>query len=958
MSATRRTIRITYLWLLVLLLPVLAQAQLNGSYIIGGKITGDKGEALPGASVHIKGTSFGAITDSTGRFDITANTKFPFKLEVRLLGYQPQEFEVRNSNSRLQFQLITQSLLVNEVVVSASRQQEKLLKSPVAIEKLDVKALKETPAASFYDAIGNLKGVQMTTAGLTFKVFNTRGFNVPNNFRFMQLIDGVDNQAATLGVPLGNAIGPTELDILSIEVTPGASSALYGMNALNGMSNLITKNPFQYQGLSVYQKVALNHFDGGSSSPKPITESSFRYALALNSKFAFKLNFSYMEGTDWYADSHNDFNPGTKANPDFPQLVGADNTANDAWNKYADQSTFPITDKNGKSYNVSRTGYWEKDLVGDYKVKNIKFDGALHYKITPKIEASYTYRVGKMDGFFQRGNRIGLKNVVVQNHKIEVVGEDFTLRSYMSLENTGDSYNMNPLADNLEKSFKTDKQWQADYKAALDNALDATGSNVAEAHRAARAAADKGRWTPGTAAFDAQLAKIKGINDWDIYPVSKDSTNKSGGAALLQMSHFYHTEGTWNLRKYIHFLDVLVGADYRTYEIIPDGNNFVDLTKPLDKRNTPGGKNIWYGKAGGFVQGSKLFLHDQLKVTASVRFDKAAYFAGKFNPRVAAVYTTPNQRHNIRASWQNGFRFPSLFEAYSFVNNGGVRRVGGLAFIEEGLGYFRNSYLTSSATAFTTAVNKATNADPTLSRAEAEVRNASVLKVANLEAIRPEQIQSIEVGYKSVLFDNKVFIDIDGYYNTYKHFIGQVEVAVPKTGDVNNPTQEVLNQMYDKQFQNRYRVWTNSKSTVQNYGFAVGVTYNFLKSFTISGNANYNTLAQDKTKDDALIPGFNTPKWFTNVSFGNRQVLPHLGFNVVWHWQEKFYWQNLFGNGDVPAYSTVDAQVTYGLPKIHTSIKLGGSNIFNTAYFQYVGGPTIKGLYYIAFTYDLPFKKK
>ncbi|OMP77590.1 TonB-dependent receptor [[Flexibacter] sp. ATCC 35208] len=957
MQNTRRPVRIIYLWLLTILLPLFAQAQLNGSYIISGKITGDSKEPLVGASVQIKGTSFGATTDSTGTFHLTANTKFPFKLVVRLIGYQPQEFDVKNSDSRLQIQLVTQNLLVNEVVVSASRQQEKLMRSPVAIEKLDVKALKETPAASFYDAIGNLKGVQMTTAGLTFKVFNTRGFNVPNNFRFMQLVDGVDNQAATLGVPLGNAIGPTELDIQSIEVTPGASSALYGMNAINGMSNLLTKNPFQYQGISVYQKIGANHFDGSGGSPKALTETSVRYAQAFNDKFAFKINFSYMQGTDWYADSHNDFNPGTKANPDFPTLVGANNVANDAWNKYADQSTFPITDKNGKSYNVSRTGYWEKDLVGDYTVKNLKFDGGLYYKIRPKLQISYNYRIGQMDGFFQRGNRIGLKNVVVQNHKVELQGEDFTIRSYMSLENTGDSYNMNPLADNLEKSFKTDKVWQSDYTKALNSALDA-GSDIAAAHRAARAAADNGRWTPGTAAFDKQVKLIKSINDWDIYPTSKDSTNKSGGAALLQMSHFYHGEGTWNLRKYVHFADVLVGADYRTYEIIPDGNNFVDFTKALADRNTPGGKHIWYGKAGGFVQASKTFFHDQLKLTASLRYDKSQQFDGKFNPRIAAVYTTPNQRHNFRASWQNGFRFPSLFEAYSFVNNGGVRRVGGLAFIEEGLGYFKNSFLTSSATAYTTAVNKITNADATVTRAEAEQQSAGVLKVANLDPIVPEQIHSFEAGYKSVLFDNKVFIDVDGYFNSYKHFIGQVEVAVPKTGSVNDLTQSVLDQMYDKQYQNRYRVWTNSKSTVQNYGFALGVTYNFEKGYTLSGNLNYNTLTQDKTKDDALIPGFNTPKYFSNVSFGNRQVFKNVGFNVVWHWQDAFYWQNLFGNGDVPAYSTVDAQVTYGLPKIHTSVKVGGSNIFNTAYFQYVGGPTIKGLYYVAITYDLPFAKK
>ena len=105
-------LQLAWLWLAVLLFPVIAQAQLNGSYIIAGKISGDKNEALAGATVQIKGTSFGALTDSSGRFEITTNAKFPFKLQIRLLGYQPQEFEVKNSNSRLQIQLLTQSLLV------------------------------------------------------------------------------------------------------------------------------------------------------------------------------------------------------------------------------------------------------------------------------------------------------------------------------------------------------------------------------------------------------------------------------------------------------------------------------------------------------------------------------------------------------------------------------------------------------------------------------------------------------------------------------------------------------------------------------------------------------------------------------------------------------------------------------------------------------------------------------
>ena len=114
-----------YFFAILIFSPVLVQAQLNGSYVIQGKITDDHGNALPGASVQIKGTSLGAQTDTGGQFEVTSNTKFPLKLVIRLIGYQPQEFEVKSSSSKVAIQLYTQSLLVNEVVVSASRQQEK-----------------------------------------------------------------------------------------------------------------------------------------------------------------------------------------------------------------------------------------------------------------------------------------------------------------------------------------------------------------------------------------------------------------------------------------------------------------------------------------------------------------------------------------------------------------------------------------------------------------------------------------------------------------------------------------------------------------------------------------------------------------------------------------------------------------------------------------------------------------
>ncbi len=198
---------------------------------ISGKISDkETKEALIGVSILVKGTVSGTTTNIEGEFLLRTKLKFPFVLQFSSVGYKTTEVEVNSLSNKLNVELATQSILGQEIVVTASRVEENILKSPVAIDKLDIRAIKQSAGGSFYDALENVKGVQMITSSLTFKVPNTRGFNIPNNFRFMQLVDGVDMQAATLGVPLGNAIGPTELDIESVEITPGAASALYGMN--------------------------------------------------------------------------------------------------------------------------------------------------------------------------------------------------------------------------------------------------------------------------------------------------------------------------------------------------------------------------------------------------------------------------------------------------------------------------------------------------------------------------------------------------------------------------------------------------------------------------------------------------------------------------------------------------------------------------------------------------------
>ncbi|MBL0337397.1 MAG: carboxypeptidase-like regulatory domain-containing protein [Chitinophagaceae bacterium] len=968
---------------------LLLQAQEGTLIQISGKVTDQEQKApLPDVSVTIKGTVTGTVTNKTGQFILRTKAPLPFTLVFSSIGFKPHEVEVRQLGSDLQVALSTQTVLGSEVVVTASRVSESILKSPVAIEKLDIRAIREAAAPGFYDALENVKGVQMTTSSLTFKVPNTRGFNIPNNFRFMQLVDGIDMQAATLGVPLGNAIGPTELDIQSVEITPGAASALYGMNAINGMANLLTKSPFIHTGLSVYQRTGVNHVDGKDHAASLLTETAIRYAQSFKNKFAFKLNLGYTHGTDWISNTRLDQNTNNlkSANPGFTALNGDANATFDGWNKYGDDalagsnvvsiSGLNINGVANQTLRVARTGYWENELVNP-EIDNLKFDGSLHYRINEKAELSYSYRVGKLDGVFQRGNKIKLDNVVVQNHALELKGENYIIRTYVSLENTGNSYNVKPLADNMDlysggaTDTKTPASWGTKFKTALQTYGSSNGglnnTNLAAATAYARAQADASRVKPGTPEFEALKNTIIKLNNWDIKSSAIPDAPVTGGAALWQKSRMYHAEAQWDLSSKIKIFNLLAGADARIYEIIPDGNNFVDFSRPIAERNLAlkdgsFGKNIYYKKFGAFAQVTKTLLDEKLKLFASIRYDYNPEFDPKFTPRLAAVYSL-KQKHHFRITYQLGFRFPALFEALSYVNNGRVKRVGSLSYINEGLGYLENSYTQTSVVAFNAAVSAQGNTDA------AALANRSLLVWANLPKARPEKINSFEIGYKSILLDNKLVIDLDAYTNIYDGFLGQVQVFVPK-GETIGSDAAVL-AMLDRnrdataatantaasKGQDRYRVYTNAKNKYRNFGTALGLTWNFYKKYKLAGNVSYNKM-KAITTNDIFVTGFNTPAWSGNLSFGNSQVVKNIGFNLVWKWQDSFLWESPLVTGQIKAYHTLDAQVSFRIPSWNALIKTGGANVFNKRYLQYAGGPTLGAIYYVAITVDGLLKRR
>jgi outer membrane receptor protein involved in Fe transport len=823
---------------------------------------------------------------------------------------------------------------LSEVVITASRTPENILKSPISIALLDNRSIQNSAAPSFYDALENIKSVQLLTPSLGFKVYNTRGFANPTNVRFVQLVDGVDNQAPHIGSAIAGALAPTDLDVSHVEILPGAASALYGMNALNGLVNIFTKNPFDYQGFSFQQKTGANHFganqlNNNNANPHIFSETNLRYAKAWNKVFATKINLEYLTGYDWISDNNTDLNP--NGNSTLNLFVN-DNPAYDGINTYGNESPNRrnIT-LDGKRYSIARTGYAEKDIA-DFSLRNIKGDIALYIRPRKDWEISYAYRFGILDNLYQRTNRFRLNDYRIDQHSISLKSPSIQAKAYLTHENTGQSYNIRSMAENIDRNFKSDDKWFADFTNQYITNIK-TGMSVTQALQTARTEADKGRPQPHTAEFEALETKLGNINNWDI------------GAALRVQSWLYHAEAQaditqeWLKKVGKNWgLNILMGIDFRTYEVFPDGNYFIN---PVEAN-----KNLTYMKTGGFIQLTKLLFNDKLKINGSIRADKNQYFDLRWNPRLAMVYS-PSENHNIRISYQNAYRFPSLFEAFTNINSGGVKRVGGLPIMSNGI--FENSYFKTSIDAFQTAITNDVNKNG-LTTTQAVIKNKGLLKKNDYTYIQPESVNSIEIGYKGLFFDKRLYIDVDFYYNQYQNFIAQVETNLPLTKSVNPDS--IAFGFNDKNKNQRYRLWTNSKTTVFNYGSSIGLRYRAYKDFVFSGNASYAQL-DSKTDNDGLEESFNTPRWMVNVGVSNRKITERLGFSLNLKWQEAFLWQSSLATGNVPAYTTLDGQVSYVLPKQNLLFKLGGTNLLNQYYYNFLAGPSVGGFYYLSVSLNL-----
>jgi len=245
--------------------------------VVGYVSDKENGDALEGAKVSVVGASTGTITDDKGRFSlqVTLTDGKSQSLRIEYLGYAPMDVPVSaDTKQELNLQMTNLSVLGAEVVITGSRVAENVLESPVSIQKIGVNEIRGAASGDFYQSMGNLAGVDITTSSMSFKTINTRGFNTTSPVRSVQFVDGMDNQAPGLNFPIGNLVGATDLDLQSVELISGAASALYGPNAFQGVVSMTTKDPFLSEGLSV-------QFRGATRSQ---AEIQARYAKVLGAK--------------------------------------------------------------------------------------------------------------------------------------------------------------------------------------------------------------------------------------------------------------------------------------------------------------------------------------------------------------------------------------------------------------------------------------------------------------------------------------------------------------------------------------------------------------------------------------------------------------------------------------------------------------------------------------------------
>ena len=938
-----------YILIPLLLTSLLTFEAKSQSITVKGKITDSSGNPIPGVNVYFLNSFKGTISNENGAYALSIEQNPPQVLIASMVGMTTYQDTIKSEGSfEIDIQLSESTLFGKEIVVSASRVEESILESPVTVEKLDLSKIQAMPSANFYDGLSYLKGVDLNVQSLTFKMPNTRGFNGNTNARFNQIIDGVVNVAPGFSFAAGNMLGVPQVDVESVELLTGASSALYGPGGMNGSMMITSKNPFDYQGLSGSVQVGTMNFDASEyESSTPYIDVNLRYAKVFNENFGIKVVASYLEADDWAADDYRDLgaqndptserwtNPGYNGINVYGDEVAlnlgfiapavgegfADNQGYTPGTPEYDSVVQAIIDVIPED-NVTRTGYREVDVV-NYDAQNIKTSLSMYYKFNSRLTGKFGGGWASGQAVYSAQNRFSISDFQMYNLQTELKHDNWFLRYWYVKENSGDAYDAGGAAALVNEAWKPSEIWYQDYVGALLQSL-LLGGTVENSHEFARLVADNrdrngneqnpnapSQPLPGSALFERLLheTSIRPVGTGENVVID-GTTYFVQGSEVRDFSSMGQVEGMYNFNEMLG-TNLIAGFQVRHTSLDSEGTVFFD---------TPGNPVKWE-EWGIYTQWIGNTLNDRLKVNLSVRYDKSSIFDGQFTPRGSMVFSLGEKRnHHLRASAQTAFRFATAADSWVDISVGPTRVIGGLEEVQ-------NTYDFDTKTLYPIIGESPVTGIP------------DTTTTVTIPKFEPETVVAFELGYKSLLYNERLLIDANVYLNNYNNFHGtRLLVQDPLTAS-----------------EQRCQTTVSVDEPVLNYGWALGLDYQIYKTFYAAGNIAFNTI-DDSDLDPGFLTRFNTPEYRFNISLGNRRLTQRIGFNINFRWQESFTWESSFGVGEVDSFSTLDAQVSFKMPSIKSTIRFGGNNILNKYYTTSIGASQIGALYYVSFTYDQFFR--
>jgi len=878
---------------------------------LAGQVLTDKGEALPGATVFIKGTFVGTSTDQQGNFRLDANFENgPVTLVFSYVGYDSREIKLETPELTIAVGLSPSATLLNETVVSASRVEENILRAPVTIEKLSTRQIERISTPEILSGLGQLKGLDVSSASMLFTSVSTRGFNTAKSERVIQLVDYMDTALPSLNLSPGNLVGIPELDMESIEIIHGPASALYGSNALSGVILFNSKDPFVYEGLSVRLR-------GGERN---LLDGQVRYAKKLTEKLAIKLNASAFRANDWIADNMEATR--SSANPANSALgYNAVNRYGDNGYTFNQQQQLPggtSPELYGKTAYLP--GFSERDLVDDdNRTSSYRVQGAVSYLLRDDLKLTVEAKHAEGTATYQNISRFRVKGLGSNQYRAELKSSKGFLRAYTTEDFTGSSYELNQLGSLIQGSPISDgstvsyaQQFYGTYNAAYSQARRA-GQTVDAALATAQTAANRTQ----LATSDPRFATLREQIIADKQP---------GQGAQQYFNSFLHDiSGQRSFRLTESGTDLTVGAAYRQYRLGSNGLLFSDRE----------GQRIKNHEYGAYGQLTQTLLEERLKLAFAGRVDEFKNFKAAFSPRASAVYSMgKNMQHNFRASYGRAFRSPSQTEQYLYND---IRTGLLIGNVDDGFKGYNLSLF---------------NSPQLLAAAQS---NPAVLQPYEytIAPLQLEKVNTAEIGYKGAVLPN-VYADVSYYRSQYQDFIG-AQTFVGNT-DGSRPTPQQLAAGYSTAYTNQSQptrvlyAYYNNDQEVRTQGVTAGLTYYFRKALNITGNYSLNVLDRSNLPE-GFQTFFNTPKHKYNVG-ANGQV-GNLSYTVNYRWVQGHLQEIPFATGTIRDYSTTDAYLGYTLPKVGTTFQAGVSNAFNTNNTQVFGGPQVGRLAYLGLRFDL-----